>query len=336
MKTERRHELQHNVLADKLGQWIEVIEPHGRTILGAALGLVVILFVWALLHARDQETADRAWDSFFDALAARDPNKLSKTAEEFSSTRASQWARLMDADLLLNQGVRQLFTDRPDARDQIKRSADMYTTVITESEEKSPLIPRAKYGRARAHESLGELTMAREEYNDIVREGGPFARAAKDRALDLDQSSTKAFYDWFARYEPPRPATGPDAKLDFNKEPLDRSGDAKPPAAGASAAGNQTPDATAPDSGAAPPSSGATPGAEKQPSAEARPDEPSVVAPTQGPPSTAAPNSAPPNAAAPPPSGPPPSGPPPSGPPPSGPPPSGPPTSGPPTSGSEK
>ncbi len=37
MKTERRHELQTNVLADSLAHWIEAIKPYGRAILAGGI-----------------------------------------------------------------------------------------------------------------------------------------------------------------------------------------------------------------------------------------------------------------------------------------------------------
>ncbi len=71
MKTERRHELQHNALADKLTYVIGVIEPYSRAILGVVLAVAALLFVWAYLSVRDQEFAEKGWDSFFQAFGAR-------------------------------------------------------------------------------------------------------------------------------------------------------------------------------------------------------------------------------------------------------------------------
>ena len=41
MKTERRHELQTNVLADSLARWIEAVKPYSRAALAVVIALVV-------------------------------------------------------------------------------------------------------------------------------------------------------------------------------------------------------------------------------------------------------------------------------------------------------
>ena len=220
MKTERRHDLQTNELADRLTHWIAAAEPYSRTILGVLLAVVAIVFASGIVAMRDAEKAAQGWDKFFGALESSNPQDLEKTAEIYASTKVAQWARLAAADLVLNSSINKLLTDKAEAQDELRRVAEMYHRVLTESEEKSPLVARAKYGLARTQESQGLLPLAREEYNEIVREGGPFAEAAKERALDLDRPETKAFYDWLASYTPPRPAEKPDPKIDFLKEPL--------------------------------------------------------------------------------------------------------------------
>jgi hypothetical protein len=220
MKTERRHELQTNELADRLTHWIAAAEPYARTILGVLLAIVAIVFAYGLISLRDSERANQGWDKLFAALETQNPQELEKTATDYSTTKVSQWARLASADLVLNGCINKLLTDKTEAQDELRRVAELYHRVLTESEDKSPLIPRAKFGLARTQESQGDLTRARELYNDIVREGGPFAAAAKERAEDLDRAETKEFYAWLASYQPPRPVEKPDKKIDFIKEPL--------------------------------------------------------------------------------------------------------------------
>lgn len=161
----------------------------------------------------------------------------------------------MDADLLLSSGIDQLYTDRLEGQKQLRRVADMYLTVAADSESKSPLVPRAKFGLARTHEALGELQAVRVDYDAIVKEGGPFADAARQRATDLDRGETKAFYDWFAKYEPPRPSDKPEPKFDFLNESLDRaSGVRLPSNVGGKPAGPATESTPQKAEGAAAPS----------------------------------------------------------------------------------
>src|SRR5262245_3316954 len=67
MKTERRHELKHNELADWLGKSIETVEHNYRPILG---GVVVLgLVVGAFLYLRSESGHKRAegWNQYFQA-----------------------------------------------------------------------------------------------------------------------------------------------------------------------------------------------------------------------------------------------------------------------------
>jgi hypothetical protein len=87
------------------------------------------------------------------------------------------------------------------------------------------ILERATYGLARAQEAYGELEKARESYNKLATTWpeSPFAATAKARAQILESQPTKQFYDWIARYEPPKALSGepgtPGARPDFLKEP---------------------------------------------------------------------------------------------------------------------
>ena len=46
MNSERRHELQHNLLADYLGQWVKAIEPYTKQIAIVFTAIVVAVVAW--------------------------------------------------------------------------------------------------------------------------------------------------------------------------------------------------------------------------------------------------------------------------------------------------
>ena len=227
MKTERRHELQTNQLADTLAHWIDAAKPYSRAGLALLVAVVVGLFAWGYLSAQNTRREALGWTEYFDALNSRDArDQLSDIAANYASLPVGQWASLVLADIQLSNGTERLFSEKVDARSELKQAADRYRSVMLESSEPT-ILQRATFGLARAHEALGTLDEARREYGSIAEQwpDSPFADAAKQRAKDLEQSNTKSFYDWFAKYEPPRPVSKepgiPGVRPDFLKEPLD-------------------------------------------------------------------------------------------------------------------
>ena len=65
MKTERRQELNTNVLADWLGQRITAIAPFGRAITGIAIIGGVLAFVFFYLNAQNRTSLEENWTAYF-------------------------------------------------------------------------------------------------------------------------------------------------------------------------------------------------------------------------------------------------------------------------------
>ena len=63
MKSERRHELQHNDLAEWILKTYERILPYRNTILGVGLLVVVLLVGMSFWHSQDVAQAGEAWNS---------------------------------------------------------------------------------------------------------------------------------------------------------------------------------------------------------------------------------------------------------------------------------
>jgi hypothetical protein len=262
MKTTRRHELQTNELADSLAHWIEAVKPYSRAALALVVAVVVVMFAWGYLSAQSQRKAAEGWNAFFDAQSSRDPAEvLADVSARYAGTDAGTWARISLADIQLVDGTNRMFVDKKIARDLLRQATETYRAILLES--RQPMIlQRATFGLARAHEALGTpdaLANAREEYRSIGQKwpGSPYAKDANRRADDLDRSATKNFYDWLARYEPPRPMAAepgtPGARPDFLKDPLDDSGAELPSAIDGSTALPDLGPAAAPATGDEPP-----------------------------------------------------------------------------------
>ena len=77
MKTERRHELETNQLADSLGHWADAIRPYANSILVGILALVVAAAVYRAQRRTAAETA-AAWDEYFAAIIVLRPAQIGR------------------------------------------------------------------------------------------------------------------------------------------------------------------------------------------------------------------------------------------------------------------
>jgi hypothetical protein len=207
MKTERRHELQTNVLADRLARGAEAVRPYGKTILGVVLLLLLAIVVLSFWNSQQKQRVVRGWDEFFSAFSSGNEAALETTAKEYSGTPVAGWARLIEADMTLSEATDQLFSNPAEARGKLRDVVDAYQGLIKDSGN-VVVEERATFGLAEAHESLGELQKARGEYETVANKwpDSPHARIAKQRAIALSKKTTKEFYDWLAKYEPTTPA----------------------------------------------------------------------------------------------------------------------------------
>ncbi len=224
MKTERRHELQTNVLASKLAHWTEAARPYGRAMLAGILALIVAIIVWGYVATQNKRQVAEGWNDYFMAVGARDDQRLQDVAEQFSGTVVADFARLTLADWELDSGTNRLLTDRTLAREQLRDAAERYSALLISGSSET-IKERATYGLARAYEAAGDLEKARSEYRALAQKwpDSPFAATSEARAKDLEELPTKQFYDWIAKYEPPKalsrePGT-PGARPDFLSEP---------------------------------------------------------------------------------------------------------------------
>lgn len=221
MKTERRHELQTNELADSLGHWLEAIRPYTRALVGIVIAAVLLVAGLAYLSNQRQQKLAEGWTDFFkivnEIAASRDATqmndgvvKLEVFRDEYKNTPLDYWSRIVAADFRLSTGTSELFKDKAEARGQLNDALKDYR-YVTETARDPAVLQRAYFGRARAEESLGELKDAAEDYKTVIQRWptSPYSAMANKRVEDLEQQQTKEFYDWFAKYQPPKaPAAG--------------------------------------------------------------------------------------------------------------------------------
>ena len=233
MKSERRHELQHNQLADALGQTAGRVKPYLRLVGGLVVLFAVVGIAYAYITGKEGQRAATGWDEYFEAVNSGDREHLTSISERFAGTSVAPWARIVAADMALMEGCGTLFKNKANARDLLRQAVDSYQTVLNDPRDEM-LRQRALFGLGRAHESLAtldDLNKAREDYKKLVKgwPEGVYTPVAKARLADLDKNSTKEFYDWFAKYEPVTAAPPSGKSPEFIEENLE--GDIKLPSA---------------------------------------------------------------------------------------------------------
>lgn len=221
MKSERRHELQHNDLAEWIVKGYEGVRPYKNTILGVGLLAIVLLIGMMLWQSHSIAQAGGAWGSMglplFQPIFVdeRTIGSMQKTIADYPSTSAADWAKVFQGDTALMVGANQLFTDK-------KRGVEYLTQARKYYEDALPTltIPAAKeqamFGKARAIEALiqdqAQLDEALKAYQELNRSfpQGMFKTVAEQRIEQLskpaDHSDVLKFYRALAQYTPKPPA----------------------------------------------------------------------------------------------------------------------------------
>jgi len=209
MRSERRHELQSNELADWLAESAEKIKPYTNAILGVVVILVAVLggYFWWTQKSAAQEA--RGWDRF---LAAQQPRDLEDVIAEFPDTPVAYWAHTTIGDMQTAMGCNRLFDNKAAAMDDLRDGQKHFQEALAGS--RHPVIlERATFGLARNIEAQAkELDEAIKYYKEVVEKwpDGAYAVMANLRLEDLSQESTRKWYDdYFIPFTPAPPSPDP-------------------------------------------------------------------------------------------------------------------------------
>ncbi len=151
MKTERRHKLETNELADSLAHWVESVKPYVRTIMGLLIAAVVLAFAYAFVSRHSAAKAREGWDEYFQAFNQFSRDKFEDVADKYPGTPAAWWSKTVVGDMNLNEGTNLLYSDKPLGRDKLHSAVGDYESVLKDATE-SAVLQRATFGLARAHE----------------------------------------------------------------------------------------------------------------------------------------------------------------------------------------
>ncbi len=226
MKTDRRHELQTNVLADWIGKHLGQVQGHSKTILALVL-LVIAAGVAGTFLVQDQAARSQAgWNQFFQAFGERDPEALEIVASANQGTTAGVWAHLAEADLKLAEGIGDLYTNRDNAKRNLAEAERNY--LVVEKVPESILRQRAWFGLGQVYESMANIEKAKEYYGKLASSSATsgLGKEAQRRTDALSDTSTEKWYNWFANQTPRPPAIpgmpgGPGSDLGLPNLPAD-------------------------------------------------------------------------------------------------------------------
>jgi hypothetical protein len=228
MKSERRHELQHNVLADWLAQTAESLKPYQNMVMFGTVLILIVLAVGIYWSKQSAASATRAWDEFNTALVSANPaTALSKVIEDLPGTTAAEMAAVVSADRHLAEGCRDLFVNKATAQNELSKAIDLYAPV-RERSQVSSLREAATFGLARAREAKGDATnieQAVKLYEELSKNwpNGAYTPIANERLADLKKPATKELYDRFAHFDPkPVFSTEPAGRLPFDSGSIPR------------------------------------------------------------------------------------------------------------------
>lgn len=214
MKSEQRHELEKNVLADRIGNGIESAKPMLPIIFGTIAVVVVLALGWGWYSSVTRGQAAVAWTdyyfsldtsndpaSYFD-LTARDAEAFLEVADKFPSSPAGKWAFQTAGGRFLEQGIEALYRNRAEGEKLLNQAIESFEAATDSSE--PVLQTKAHYGLGRAYEALSKLSEASKEYQQVV-EKASYEGLKEDAQKRLDYIASedgKKFYAWFATLDP--------------------------------------------------------------------------------------------------------------------------------------
>ena len=221
MKSEERHRLQQNALADWIGKTVESIKPYQNTILFTALAIVVGVVIYSWWTRVSVAESAKAWEDLNVAMESGNTARMAKVIETYPKTDAAHMAAVLAGDFHLAEGCDRRFVSKAIANDELNAAVTQYKNVLEQSRNSS-LMERATFGMARAREAKGDLEPAGKLYADVLHEMARrrLCRRRRHARNDLKRTSTKEFYDRFKDFDP-KPAFSGEGDLPGKKPSFD-------------------------------------------------------------------------------------------------------------------
>lgn len=178
MKSERRHELQHNSLADELGQIRTFLQKHGTRISWALLLVAAAVLGWVLLNRRTESQhveLQMRYDQLKRQASFIEESNVEELVSGFTGLAEQGSVDWIAADSLLELG-RIHATRALQAAEQVEvdaalaRARQSYQQVIGRFDDLPVMKAAARVGLGKVAESQGKLDEARTLYQAVLDE----------------------------------------------------------------------------------------------------------------------------------------------------------------------
>ncbi|MER3414767.1 MAG: hypothetical protein C4297_00940 [Gemmataceae bacterium] len=205
MKAEVRKELETNVLADRLGLFIDRVKRNRLSLGSIAAVVLALAVVWWWWTSRIATAVTQGWlvyvaictSTFEENKAAEELNQL---AQQYPYRGLTRLVELSEADLLYRAAVETALDTSPqEAKERFRKASQIYEALVQKAKGAPELTTRALLGAARCQEWLGEVERAKFFYEEVVRlfPDSPQAGEAKNALNRLGEPGLGAFYqDW--------------------------------------------------------------------------------------------------------------------------------------------
>ncbi|MCE9556108.1 MAG: tetratricopeptide repeat protein [Planctomycetes bacterium] len=229
MKTQRRHELHTNVLADWLGRKMEAIQPYIGWVAAGALAIVLAYLGYSYFNSRSEAQMLEGWGAATkyggeatSAVGANDTpgfqdatKNLAKLVDEYSGTPLATFAEANLGDVNLYRGQMLMWTNRSEALQSLKEAVASYNSAIGSTKE--PLLKnRLRMNLATAYEWMFQVEDAKRAYQQVE---GIYKPAAEQQIAALERATTDQLFERLQKFQPaPPPIKAKPPEAEFGKE----------------------------------------------------------------------------------------------------------------------
>lgn len=211
MKSEHRHELKTNELERIASEWGHSAEHyvHDNLWLLVVAAVAVALGAGGVVYWRSASgsAGQQGWREF--AIASKTAD-YGNVADKYPGTVAGSWARLLEGEMELSNGIRSSFTDRAAGVSDLKKAEENFDKLVNDKSD--DVRERALFGLARAKEALPPKSASPSKIDDAAIEAyqrlltqfplSVYKDYAEARVAALKTGTAQDFYAWFEQQNP--------------------------------------------------------------------------------------------------------------------------------------
>lgn len=205
MNSEERHHLHEHELGKLAVKTQSFLEQHGKTVAIAFVAALVVIIGggWWYMSAASSQA-----EHWTELAAAGTSEEFGAVADKLKGTAPGYWARLREGELVLDESLPKMFTDREAGLADMKRCQEAFQEVL-DGNPPDAIKERALFGLARVLETTsdGDTEPALKVWKRLVAEypAGLYKAYSEERIKVLESNDGKAFYAWFAKQKPKPP-----------------------------------------------------------------------------------------------------------------------------------